>query len=875
MRHIGGRLRAGFASVTGTGAAASIGLAFLVFTCTFIAAFLPRASFTNRTAALQETFAAAGQLGRSVTAANPASNAGQLTGPVIAEYWQPLARTLRGDGLPLAPRSAGWAGLTTAPFPTTNGLDQVELVYRSTLAGNVRVVTGSLPSAAVRHKSAWVIQVALTSSAAARLHIRVGTILRMESSIDLTVTAIVRPDRPAAAFWTYDPTPLTYSAEGLTGAFIGGGEVKGVQSALQRILTPNRTALSQSSILSWNFPLRLGKITIGDAPVLLRHVQAVVSAGGSPSFTSTLGSLLTAFTATDDGINTVLAFLFVSLTVLGLIVVLQGARLLSDHREAEFTIMRARGASLLHLCWLAVRGAAVVAIPAAAAGVSVAVAVRPGPATGLEWHLGALITAVAIAGLPAGTLRLQLSRRLRRPGRGPGKRAQAARRWVSDLTLIVVAVGGLIVLRQLGPPPAGGVNLYTAAAPAIAAIPAAVIAMRLYPVVLRWLLRLSRRHRGVTLFVGLARGQRAALSTALPVFALVLAVAIIAFGATLRAAAQHGDVLASWQDTGADAVIMAQPGSALPASLQNSVRTVPGVQRIATAVITSGTANDSPATIIVVDPARYGALVAGTPAPQFPAAALARHGGARTVPVLVSGSAESLVDDPGSQIAVDGKILNIRLAGVISALAVAPAGSTFVVVPSWAVRSAPPSAMAVVGSALDGTALAAAIRHSPGPAPSLQLRSARLATLTSAPLPRSAYSTALLGLAAAAGFSVLSLLLALVLGARSRALTQARLSTMGITRRQARMLGIVESVPAIVIAGAGGTAGVLALIPVLAPAISLSAFTSSDVSVPFTVDPFVLAGSAIGLLALAVATIIIQVAVASHRGVARQLRVGE
>jgi hypothetical protein len=68
---------------------------------------------------------------------------------------------------------------------------------------------------------------------------------------------------------------------------------------------------------------------------------------------------------------------------------------------------------------------------------------------------------------------------------------------------------------------------------------------------------------------------------------------------------------------------------------------------------------------------------------------------------------------------------------------------------------------------------------------------------------------------------------------------------------------------------------VLALIPVLAPAISLSAFTSSDVSVPFTVDPFVLAGSAIGLLALAVATIIIQVAVASHRGVARQLRVGE
>jgi putative ABC transport system permease protein len=876
MSRIAARARAGFIGVTGTGAAASIGLAFLVFTCTFIAAFLPRASFAHRTEALQQTFAAAGQLGRSVTATESAADSGQLSGQVIADYWQPGASTMRSDGLTLARPSGGWAGLTTAPFQSANGLDQVELAYRSTLASNVRLVAGSLPVTAVRHKSVWVIQAAVTSAAASSMHARVGTTLRMVAGIDLTVTAIVRPADPAAAFWTYDPTLLTYSATGLAGAFIGAGEVSAVQDALQRIATPDGSLLSAASILSWNFPLRLGGITIDEAPALLSQVQAVEHTTGSLSYTTPLASELAAFIAADDGINTVVAFLFVSLTVLGMIVVLQGARLLAEHRDAEFAVMRARGASLLRMCWLALRGGAIVAIPAAAAAVGAAVAVRPGPSTALEWKLAALIVAVVVAGVPVSTVLLQLSRRVRRPSHAPSKRALAARRWVTDVALIVIAVGGLVELRQLGPPPAGGLNLFTSAAPAVAALPAAVIAMRLYPVLLRWLLRLTRRRRGVALFVGFARSEQAALSTALPVFALVLALAIVSFGATLHAAVQRGDVLASWQDVGADAVITGQSGAALPAALQNSVRAVAGVQRTATADLTTGQADGIASVLMVVlDPAWYGALIAGTAAPAFPAAALARPASGHTVPVLVSGPAQSLLDGPGNVISVGTRTLNVRVAGVISALAVEPAGSEFVVVPSWAVPAAQPNVMAVIGPGLDGAALAAVVRHAPAPAPALQLRSPLVTARTNAPLPRSAYLTSLAGLAATVCLSLLSLLLALVLGARSRALTQARLATMGVSRRQARLLGLVESVPAIVVAAAGGTACVATLIPLVAPAISLSAFTSSNVSAPFLTDPLALAGSAAALIVLAVATIFIQVAVASHRGAARQLRVGE
>jgi putative ABC transport system permease protein len=876
MSRVTGRLLAACTGITGTGAAASIGLALLVFTCTFIAAFLPRASMTSQTSALQKTLATDGQLAQSVTATATVLNAANIIGVAgISGDWPALADTVRSAGLPVAPLSAGWAGLTTTPIVSQNGLDQLELAYRTTLARNVRLVAGTLPTTAVRGKSVTIVQVALTRTAAAGMHVRLGSTLRMDDKIDLTVTAIVRPANPAAAFWTYDPTLVTYSATGLSGAFIGAGEVNTVQGDLQRV-TVNGLPVSQSSVLSWNFPLRLGGLTASQAPVLLSQLQPVVRPSGSPAFSSQLGSVLTAFIATDEGINTVLAFLFVSLTVLGLIVVLQGARLLSEHRETELAIMRARGASLGYLCWLALRSGALVAVPAAAAATAVAMAIRPGSGAALEWKVAALIAAITIVGLPVTTLRRQLSQRPARPGRAPSPRALAARRWIADGTLIVIAAGALIELRQLGPPPGGGINLYTSAAPAIAAIPAAVIAMRLYPVLLRWLLRLTRRRRGVTLFVGFARGERAALSTALPVFALVLALAIIGFGATLRAAVQRGDVLASWQDIGADAVITGQSGAAIPAGLQKSVRAVPGVQRTATAVITTGAADGSYAVpVVILDPARYGALVAGTPAPPFPAAALARPDSPRTVPVLVSSSAQSLLDQTGDQVAVDTRDLNVRVAGVISALAVIPGGGTFIVVPSWAVPAAAPNAMAVVGPGLDGAALTAVVRHAPAPAPALQLRSAQLATLANAPLPRSAYFTSLLGLAATVCFSLLSLLLALVLGARSRALTQARLATMGISRRQARQLGIAESVPAIVVAAAGGTACVAILIPLVAPAISLSAFTGSGIGAPFRTDPLVLAGSAVALVALAVVTIIIQVAMASHRGAARQLRVGE
>ena len=90
--------------------------------------------------------------------------------------------------------------------------------------------------------------------------------------------------------------------------------------------------------------------------------------------------------ATDDAVQRVLSLMFVSLAVIAAVVVLLGARLVAARRRGEFTMMRARGASLRQVAAVALGGGAAVALPAAVLGAGAAVAVTPGPARG--WRGG-------------------------------------------------------------------------------------------------------------------------------------------------------------------------------------------------------------------------------------------------------------------------------------------------------------------------------------------------------------------------------------------------------------------------------------------------------------------------------------------------------
>jgi putative ABC transport system permease protein len=214
----------------------------------------------------------------------------------------------------------------------------------------------------------------------------------------------------------------------------------------------------------------------------------------------------------------------------------------------------------------------------------------------------------------------------------------------------------------------------------LVAVPAALIILRLCPLVLRGLLRLAAPRAGVAGFVGLATGTRAALTAALPAFALVLALAMAAFSGMVKAAVSRGQVAASWRSTGADAVVDAsQVPDGLSAAAVRAIAAVPGAQQAAAASVTVATVNGgSGVTVAAVDPARYAALVAATPWPAAPrvlperapagwSPGIGSTPGRGVVPVIASPAAVAELGRGRVQLPLDYAPVTIRVAATVRA----------------------------------------------------------------------------------------------------------------------------------------------------------------------------------------------------------------
>ena len=348
-----------------------------------------------------------------------------------------------------------------------------------------------------------------------------------------------------------------------------------------------------------------------------------------------------------------------------------------------------------------------------------------------------------------------------------------------------------------------------------------------------------------------------------------------------RAGVARSNISASWQAAGADAVVAAPPtGPGLTTATQRLITGVPGAQRVARISVTTGTSDQGVSLpVAIVDPQRYAALTAGTPAARFPAASLARPSGeaapAGAVPVLVSPAARAILSQ-GSELSVAGRELRLHIAGGLAGIAGVPAGSQLAVVPRWALGNlAPqPNVIAITGPRLDTAALISVV-HRAVPGAQITLRSRLLAAISGAPLPHGGYVTFAQGAAAAGAFSVLILLLMLVLSARSREVTLARLITMGLGPDQSRRITAVETVPVILAAAVGGAACALILVPLVGPAVDLAAFTGVPVSEQLRADPVALAIAAGGLLVLMALTLSVQDALARRLGPGPTLRVDE
>ena len=927
------------------GAAANAALAVLVLGLVLAAAAGPRAALASRTTALRQTLSATSPLAQTmtattawdaVTAAMQEEGNGRISGGLTAEQAGEITSQLRGQfgrRVRLGPASKDWAALTSAlhavrtDLPATDGVAvRLEISYRQPLTPHLRLVSGGYPavtgpaSAPYGSGSAKApLQVMISGATAARFGLGPGdrfTVTGQQlasgtvSKVNLEVTGIVAPRDPSSAFWLTDPTLLTPDLETTSpnspsfwvgAVFAGAGEIAAVQSLFGpggltmtwQLPLDFRSLGGQQAQAYYNALNRLSTQT----PVLSGDVAP---AGSVLQVTAGPLQAVAAFLATASSVDVLLWLLYVSLAVAAIVVLLLAARMVTMRRSAELTMRRARGASLARIAGTTAAGAALACVPGALAGGALAVLLVPGQEPAGGWWLPASTLAVAVAA-PAvlAAWRHRLSRR--RAG-GPGRARPRARvRLVAELTAAAAAIAGIVVFRQQGTAPGAGVNLYTSAAPVLVAIPAVIVVLRLYPLALRGLLRLSARRRGAVAFLGVARAARVTLTPALPAFALVLALGVAAFAGTVRDAVTAGEAAASWQAAGADVTISpvlaanvarsasTVGGGGITPAARRAVAAVPGVTHIA-GVFSAiwSTADDQQITGIAVDPAEYAALVAATQTfPAVPAASLAPG---TPQPVLASPQAAA---DLGGGTSVIGTLVSVqpvrvRVAGVLSGTPALPGGGTsappgggaFVVLPLAALHprsGAGPvqvNELLLTGSGIDRARLTTVLRETmPGAVTSY--RSDVLDALAGAPLQHGAFELFELALVAAAALGLAVMLLEIALGSAERESTLARLATMGLGERQRAGVVAWEVLPPVLAAAVAALACALVLPWVLRPAVDLSVFTQNpSVTAPLSPSAGAVLLPLAALIVVTLAALLAELR-RGRRSVAASLRAGE
>ena len=898
------RIRAGWTRLTGAGPGISAGLALLIFACVFMAVAGPRASLSLRTHALRRALAGTGPLAESVFGNVDYSGFSTMQqGPFgaasIGHARAALASKLAADHLPLGPGAGQWGGASTglqlvsgAPKAVRGGhRPLLKLIYRDQAARYTQLAAGRLPTASQVSADSSRFDIAVTQQTADVFGLRPGSTLRTGASTTLTVTGILRSRAAGSPFWTADPVafaPRLMEQSANFPAFWVGAAIVGPAE-----LPDIRRAFPISDIqLSWDFPLDLSHLSASQVPGLEHTLTTLTSTAGQIGtagsataeeatlpepvpLTASVSQQLSAFSQQDRAVSGVLSLQFVSLALVAALAVLLCCWLLAEHRRPEFAVSRARGASAAQQMLMALQSTAAVTLPAAALAAVLAVVVTPGATTTLGYWLAALAVLAALAGPPVIALRWHRSAtKASKAGRLARTRRAAVRRTLAEIALLAASVGGLALLRRQGV--SSHSNLFLSLAPVLTAVPAAIVVLRCYPLALRGLVTVAAARRGVAAFVGGARAARAALTVALPVCALVIALTVAAFGAMARGSVRSAQVTASWRQAGADAVIASPPSAApLSAAAARAISAVPGVRHITVVSLLSGiTSGGSEVTIAAADPAQLAAVMAGNPAAAAGAPAVARlsrPGTGASAPALASASAAKIIGAGGS-VRVGDRTLGMSVTGRAPALpGVRPGAVVLVPVSALGAGPRPGSVVLLTGAGIDGRALTAVARRDL-PAAAVTVRSAVLAGLTSAPVPQAGFLALAGGAVAAALLSVAVLLITLLLGARSRELTMTRLRVIGLAPRQARWLTATEVLPQVAAAAVGGACAALVLAPLLGPALDLSPFAGRSAAVPVRLDPVALLVTTAVLLGLALLALAGSEFTARHRNPAAALR---
>ena len=775
---------------------------------------------------------------------------------------------------------------------------RVALIAQAGLADHARLNEGRLPRASGTVTATTPeVEAAVSAETANSLRIKVGSVLHVpgagRDALAVRVTGIVAPRDRNGAYWATDTLLRTPALMRVTPV-----DPESPQYWLGALLLPSEAAPATLGTQGRPYPYwRLAPdpntLHQRDLGALKSALAALVSGPSLQQVRTVtdplteaktdLDDVLTSYSRLHSGVSALISVAAFGSATVAVVVLAMAGGLTADRRRTELALLRARGASLPGLAARLLAETAVVAVPAGALGLAVAVRVLPGTRA-LPAVLAALaVTVVACVALP---LRAAAAHRLVRI---PALRQDVTsvrpsrRRTVAELTLVAVAAGAVVTLRRQGTSGGSG-NQLISAAPVLVGVIAALLLVRLYPLPLRGMAGPAGRLRGVVSHLSLARAGRSSASAVLPLLALLTALTTASFGGSVLAgigeARDHSALLA----VGADARLESTIDS-LPAGLTDRVRRVSGVQDVAAVSIAyRAKPNDGRQAVPVVgvDPGGYAKLTRQTGLGVFPEGVLKKSGSNQGSGAVLPAVASPRVADahgsaPFPVTMEDDSKVTVRIV-LVRDTTPALTGNDFLVVnrAGLSATAAKPTALLVTGPQANSRSL----HKTAGHGVSVRVLADERARYVDSPLQYGVEHLYTAAVVAGAGYAVLALLLSLLRAAPERIALLARLRTMGLTRRQGRRLLILESLPQAVLAAVGGGLTGWAATDLLSPGMDLTAVALPPSVAPLQqthlhTDVWSLTVPALAVVAVTVGIAALQAWWSGRRGAVRELRAGD
>ena len=670
----------------------------------------------------------------------------------------------------------------------------------------------------------------------------------LQYNIALKISGLIEIDDPSDDYWFNDPRllrPRLRSNADFTFVFSTG------------LMSPDdyRRLLRQTGSARWTYqwryfvgPDRVAEASLEELSADLSKLQneyrpSAFAGARKVGVNTKLPSLITEYEKRRTTTIAVLSTSLAGLTAATVGMVLLLSAISTERQRSSLTLLRSRGASRRQMgIARATQGSALIVPPAAIALASVAVFIAS--PVGFAGRLVAALVVLATLFFVAAASPVifadvgLLARRHGRVARPTRRRA------VLDGLVVVAALAAIVIVRRRGFVGAGETepDALLAVTPALTALAAGLVLVRLGVYPMRLLAHLSVRRTGLTLFVGLKRALQQPATARLPLVVMVIALALATFTLTVRSSLHGAQVQTSWQVAGASVrVTEANPASPLGDLPDGVVEEVSGAHAYATRFPTTRTIDQAgiPSTIdaLFLDLADYSAVTAGTPIePPSSITAPSRStlGSADDpLPVLyTAGPGRSIAT--GEQFAIDiaGRVIHVEVVDQRSDFPTASAERGSIVADLEPLESlvgpfrARPTALFLRSGAASAADITSALRPHLL-TPTLTLQDEELDRIRSDRFSRGLDRSLLLTFWFAVFLAAFGAIASLVQSSASRRRDFGYLRTQGLTSRQAMWLTVLEQAPTIILASLAGTAAGALTVVLLEPAINLSPFTGS------------------------------------------------